>query len=98
MRATTIHHILNDNQYQPAKDGQQMTERMFVSNLIREYAKPSTDGYSLHVSDLDPIDQKHLLSYCVSADTYEWACQNSIRLGCVIQEYAADMQSCIDEI
>lgn len=98
MKSLRLHQCINDTQYPVIKDDQNMTERTFVANLIRENAKPSSSGYSLDVSDLELIDQKLLLSYCVAADTYEWACQNPIRLAEVIKEYETDMQRCIDDI
>lgn len=70
----------------------------FVHRLIRANGTfSSTDGFSLSIHDVDPLDKKLFLSYILEPSEFEDFCENYIRLQAGFKEYEKVMQACIDQ-
>lgn len=102
MKSIRLHQSINDPQYISAKEGHKvdrnLSETLFIANLIRGYADHRSDSYHLFVHKLPKYEQIILLSYCISPGELEWAHENPTRLEMVLNEYETDMQSAIDSM
>lgn len=94
-------------QVKNAQEGVQMTGSYeqtillpYIRSLIRENAKPSNGGYSLHIDDLDQIDQETFTAHLLKLDAVsqdEWAWVMEVDDGAVHKSFIKYMLSAKSE-
>lgn len=72
-------------------------KRVFIRDLINDYATYRYGGMSLYVSEIPKAEKKIFLSHIIPAKEYEWFVQDETRLEIGFEEYAPRMQRLIDE-
>lgn len=102
MASNSVKHLqLITQDISATKDGGERmidwTLKIFVHNLIRENATHQFGTYSLDTDDLDPIDKRLFLSRLVTANDFEWMCENPYRLNEAIKDYEDEMQYFINQ-
>lgn len=90
-------------QVKNAQEGGQMTGSYeqdtllpYIRSLIREHAKHSNDGYSLHIDDLDLLDQENFAAHLIKLDAEsqdEWAWIMEIDDGAICKSFTKYMIS-----